>query len=130
MKKLRVKKTVYLKDGTIFDFMIHPSNDESEVIKSSLLDISKLKVKIYNNTNSKTDQAKFKLVEELLRKASIKGFNLSYPLESSPNVFSLKQNGLYFDIRPELKITKFEIKIIEYKDKVVKLKSLIDLAVI
>lgn len=40
------------------------------------------------------------------------------------------ENGLYFDIRPELKITKFEIKIIEYKDKVVKLKSLIDLAVI
>ncbi|PKC14131.1 hypothetical protein RhiirA5_409795 [Rhizophagus irregularis] len=91
MKKLRVKKAVYLKDRTIFDFIIHPSNDESEVIKSSLLDISKLKVKIYNNTNSKTDQAEFKLVEELLRKASIKGFNLSYPLESSPNVFSLKR---------------------------------------
>ncbi|PKK78615.1 hypothetical protein RhiirC2_769992 [Rhizophagus irregularis] len=65
--------------------MIHPSNDESEVIKSSLLNILELKVKIYDNTNSKIDQAEFKLVEELLKKASIEGFNLSYPSESSPN---------------------------------------------
>ncbi|CAB4390644.1 unnamed protein product [Rhizophagus irregularis] len=71
--------------------MIHPSNDESEVIKSSLLNILELKVKIYDNTNSKIDQAEFKLVEELLKKASIEGFNLSYPSESSPNVFPFKR---------------------------------------
>ncbi len=36
------------------------------------------------------------------------------------------KNRLYFDIKSKLKLTKFEIKIIEYEDKSVKLKSLID----
>src|SRR5688572_22036371 len=40
------------------------------------------------------------------------------------------ENGLYFDMRSELKIAKFEIKIIEYGSEAVKLKSLIDQAVI
>ena len=40
------------------------------------------------------------------------------------------ENELYFDIRSELKIVKFKIKIIEYGGKMVKLKSLIDQAVI
>ncbi len=40
------------------------------------------------------------------------------------------ENGLYFDMGPELKIAKFEIKIIEYGGEAVKLKSLIDQAVI
>src|SRR6266540_6880684 len=40
------------------------------------------------------------------------------------------KNELYFDMGPELKIAKFEIKIIEYRDKAVKLKSLIDQVVI
>src|SRR6266498_1470184 len=40
------------------------------------------------------------------------------------------ENGLYFDMGPELKIAKFEIKIIEYGGKAMKLKSLIDQAVI
>ena len=40
------------------------------------------------------------------------------------------ENGLYFDMGPELKIAKFEIKIIEYGGETVKLKSLIDQAVI
>ncbi len=40
------------------------------------------------------------------------------------------ENGLYFNIGSELKIVKFEIKIIEYGDETVKLKSLIDQVVI
>jgi hypothetical protein len=40
------------------------------------------------------------------------------------------ENGLYFDMESELKIAKFEIKIIEYGGEAVKLKSLIDQAVI
>src|SRR5439155_18198846 len=40
------------------------------------------------------------------------------------------ENGLYFDMGPELKIAKFEIKIIKYGGEAVKLKSLIDRAVI
>ncbi|PKB97925.1 hypothetical protein RhiirA5_432282 [Rhizophagus irregularis] len=40
------------------------------------------------------------------------------------------ENRLYFDMGAELKLAKFEIKIIEYWGKSVKLKSLIDQAVI
>ena len=40
------------------------------------------------------------------------------------------KNGLYFGMGSELKIAKFEIKIIEYGGEAVKLKSLIDQAVI
>src|SRR6266498_2720899 len=40
------------------------------------------------------------------------------------------KNGLYFSMGSKLKIAKFEIKIIEYGGKTVKLKSLIDQAVI
>ncbi len=42
---IHIKKTIHLKNETIFDFMIHPLNNESEVIKNLLLDIIKLKVK-------------------------------------------------------------------------------------
>src|SRR3954467_10069620 len=40
------------------------------------------------------------------------------------------KNGLYFGMGSKLKIAKFEIKLIEYGGKAVKLKSLIDQAVI
>jgi len=40
------------------------------------------------------------------------------------------ENRLYFGIESELKIIKFEIKIIEYGGETIKLKSLIDQAVI
>ena len=40
------------------------------------------------------------------------------------------ENGLYFGMGSELKIAKFVIKIIEYGGETVKLKSLIDQAVI
>ena len=40
------------------------------------------------------------------------------------------ENGLYFGMGAELKLAKFEIKIIEYGGEAVKLKSLIDQAVI
>ncbi|RGB21573.1 hypothetical protein C1646_777698 [Rhizophagus diaphanus] len=38
---VHIKKPVHSKDGTLFDFMIRPPNDESEVVKSSFLDIPK-----------------------------------------------------------------------------------------
>ena len=40
------------------------------------------------------------------------------------------ENGLHFRMGPKLKISKYEIKIIEYEGETVKLKSLIDQAVI
>ena len=39
------------------------------------------------------------------------------------------ENGLYFGMGSELKIAKFEIKIIEYGGETVKLRALIDQAV-
>ncbi len=112
---IRVKKAVHPKDGTIFDFMIRSPNNESEVVKSSFLDISKPKVKIYDDTNSETDQAEFELVEELLEKASIEGFNLSYPSESSPNVFPLKHIGQSYCSLCDQKHTSENEYIIQYK---------------
>ncbi len=71
--------------------MIRPSNDKSKVIKSSLLTIPELKVKRYNDINSEIIEVEFELVEKLLEEVSIEGFNLSFPSEQSPNVFSLKR---------------------------------------
>ncbi|PKK58542.1 hypothetical protein RhiirC2_796141 [Rhizophagus irregularis] len=50
---IRVKKAIRPKDGTIFDFMIRPPNDESEVIKNSLLlVVSKAKMEGCPSTNN------------------------------------------------------------------------------
>ncbi|GBB96363.1 hypothetical protein RclHR1_27370003 [Rhizophagus clarus] len=202
---VHVKKAIHPKYGSIFDFMICPPNDKSEVVKSSLLNILKLKVQIFDNTNSETSQAELKLVEKLLKEASIEGFDLSFPSESSPNVFPLKRisqsycslydwkhtnknayiirykkfysfhcyhadqekppdkkfshakvyeaiqatvtyiqldkpiwilkhkdlkNGLYFGMKPELKIANFKINVIEYRGESIKLKLLINQAII
>ena len=48
---VHVKKAMHPKDGTIFDFMIHPPNDELEIAKSPLLVISELEAKGCNDTN-------------------------------------------------------------------------------
>ena len=78
-----MKKAICPKDGTIFDFMIRPSNDESEVVKSPLLDVLKPEVKRFPVENSdivsKTTEAKFEVVETLLKKAGIEEYSLSYP---------------------------------------------------
>ncbi|PKY39795.1 hypothetical protein RhiirA4_415328 [Rhizophagus irregularis] len=68
---VRVKKPVHLKDGTLFDFMIRPPNDESEVVKSSLLDIPKAEMEGCSSINNVTTDAEFELVETLLQEASI-----------------------------------------------------------
>ncbi|RIA89692.1 hypothetical protein C1645_824455 [Glomus cerebriforme] len=86
-----VKKAINSKDRTIFDFMIRPSNDESKVIKSSLLVVSEPEVKRCNDINSEITEIEFKLVEKLLEETSIEGFNLSFSSEQSPDVFSLKR---------------------------------------
>jgi len=77
-KHIRVKKAINSKDGTIFDFMIRPPNDESKVIKSSLLAVSELEIKRCNDINSEITEVEFKLGEKLLEEASIEGFNLSF----------------------------------------------------
>ncbi|GET59872.1 highly derived D5-like helicase-primase [Rhizophagus irregularis DAOM 181602=DAOM 197198] len=88
---VRVKKAIHPKDGSVFDFMIRPPNDESEVVKSSLLDIPEPKVQRFDDTNSETTEAEFELVEELLQEANIEGYSLSYPSENFPNKFPLSR---------------------------------------
>ena len=72
--------------------MICLPNDESEVIDNSpLLVVPELEVKRCNDINSEITEVEFELVEKLLEEASIEGFNLSFPSEQSPDVFSLKR---------------------------------------
>ena len=93
-KHVRIKKAMYLKDGSTFDFMIRPPNDESEVVDSPLLAISEPEVKKYNDdTNNETTEAEFELVEKLLQEANIEGYSLSYPSEDFPNKFPLSRNS-------------------------------------
>ncbi|RIA94877.1 hypothetical protein C1645_734496 [Glomus cerebriforme] len=42
---VRVKKAIHLKDGSVFDFMICPPNDESEIVKSPFLALSEPEVR-------------------------------------------------------------------------------------
>ena len=63
---MQVKKAVHPKNGTIFDFMIHPSNDKSEIIDILLLVILKAKMERYPSINNITTNAEFELVETLL----------------------------------------------------------------
>ena len=62
---IRVKKAICPKDGTIFDFMIRPPNDESEVVKSPLLDVPEPEVKRFPMENSdivsETTEAEFEV---------------------------------------------------------------------
>ncbi|PKK56200.1 hypothetical protein RhiirC2_800534, partial [Rhizophagus irregularis] len=90
---IRVKKAICPKDGSIFDFMIRPPNDESEVIDNSpLLAVPETEsVKYANISNETTTEAEFELVETLLKEAGIEGYNLSYPSENFPDKFPLSR---------------------------------------
>ncbi|PKC53054.1 hypothetical protein RhiirA1_480125, partial [Rhizophagus irregularis] len=94
-KKLPVglqDKAICPKDGTIFDFMIRPPNDESEVIDNSpLLAVSETESVKYASISNETTIAEFELVETLLQEASIEGYSLSYPSENFPNKFPLSR---------------------------------------
>ena len=63
-----VKKAILPKDGTIFDFMLRPPNDESEVVKSPLLALSEPEVRRCNVTNNETTEAELELEVELIEK--------------------------------------------------------------
>ena len=75
-----VKKAMNPKDGTIFDFMIRPPNDESEITKSPLLVIPELEAKGCNDTNGEMTQVEFDFVKTLLRDNCVEGYTLSPPL--------------------------------------------------
>ena len=81
-KHVRIKKVIRPKDGSIFDFMIHPPNDDSRVIDSPLLVVPESEVnrcsKENNDTSSETTQADFGFVKSLLGGTVSKGI-LSHP---------------------------------------------------
>ncbi|GBB88943.1 hypothetical protein RclHR1_15570003 [Rhizophagus clarus] len=86
-----IKKPVKPKDGTLFDFMIRLLNDESEVVKSTLLNILKAEIGGCYIINNVTTNAEFELVETLLQEASIEWYSLSYSSENFPDKFSLSR---------------------------------------
>ena len=91
-EQVRVKKAIHPKDGSVFDFMIRPPNDESEVIENSpLLAVPEPKVQRIDDTNTETTEAEFELVETLLKEASIEGYSLSYPSDNFPDKFPLSR---------------------------------------
>jgi hypothetical protein len=92
---VHMKKAIHPKDGSIFDFMIRPPNDESEVVKSSLLEPEvKSCPKGNNDMNSEeTSQVEFDYVESLLRDNSIEGYTLSFPSDNTPHLFPLSRNS-------------------------------------
>jgi hypothetical protein len=65
---VRVKKAILPKDGTTFDFMLRPPNDESEIVESPLLVVPELEVRRCNDTNNETTEAELELEIELIVK--------------------------------------------------------------
>ncbi|CAG8549884.1 16032_t:CDS:2, partial [Cetraspora pellucida] len=90
---IRVKKAIHPKNGSIFDFMLRPPNDESKIIKSPILDKPKTEVKRCNDANGEITQADYDFVELLLRDNCVEGYTLSFPSENTPNLFSLTRNS-------------------------------------
>ena len=84
------KKALLPKNGTVYDFMLRPSNDESKVIESPLLAVPETESVKYTS-NVSTTETEIELVKTLLRDTSIEGFNLSYPSETTPDIFPLKR---------------------------------------
>jgi hypothetical protein len=76
---IRVKKAIHPKDGSIFDFMIHPPNDESEVIDNSpLLAVPEPEVKRCNDINSEITE----VISADLRNLPIINYVAQYQLKS------------------------------------------------
>ncbi|UZO01913.1 uncharacterized protein OCT59_020419 [Rhizophagus irregularis] len=96
-KHIRIKKVIRPKDGSIFDFIIRPPNDDSRVIDSPLLVVPESEVnrcsKENNDTSSETTQADFDFVESLLGGNSIEGYTLSFPSDNIPDLFPLTRNS-------------------------------------
>ncbi|CAB4384660.1 unnamed protein product [Rhizophagus irregularis] len=86
---IRVKKAMHPKNETIFDFMIRPPNDESEITENPFLIVPEPEMGRCPNINNITTDAELELVERLLQKANIEGYNLSYSSENFSDKFPL-----------------------------------------
>ena len=63
---VHVKKAILPKDGTIFDFMLRPPNDESEVVESPLLVIPESESISHSSMSVDATEVELELVEKLL----------------------------------------------------------------
>jgi len=63
---MQVKKAVQSKNGSVFNFIIHLSNNKLEIIDSPFLAIPEAEMKRYSSINKVITDAEFKLVEILL----------------------------------------------------------------
>jgi len=86
---IHVKKLVYLNNKTTIDFMLRLCNNESEVINDSFLAVLELKVSSPININDEITQIEYETVEKLLKEKNIEGYNLLYPSDNKPDLFSL-----------------------------------------
>ncbi|RHZ76066.1 hypothetical protein Glove_207g25 [Diversispora epigaea] len=103
---VRSKRTVMPEDGTIFDFMLRPPNDEAPVIESPFLPVPESETSRISNTDIEPETTKISnadaetteaigielgLVVKLLKEFDIRGYELSPPRENFPNTFPLKR---------------------------------------
>ncbi|RHZ81773.1 hypothetical protein Glove_117g269 [Diversispora epigaea] len=75
---VRPKKAVGLKDGTIFNFMLYPPNDDAPVIDTHLLIVPKKTVKNSKSENG-TIEVEVDYIEKLLKIVNIEDFDVLYP---------------------------------------------------
>ncbi|PKC05000.1 hypothetical protein RhiirA5_378966 [Rhizophagus irregularis] len=88
-KHVRVKKGIFPKDGTVYDFMLRTPNDKSRIIDSPLLVVLEIKTASHDSGNNEITQAEFAELEKLLKENNIDGYNLSYPSDNKPDIFPL-----------------------------------------
>ncbi|RHZ84965.1 hypothetical protein Glove_74g167 [Diversispora epigaea] len=91
---VRPKRAVIPENGTIFDFMLRPPNDEAPVIESPLL--STPEPVVTRNSIIRTEVAEdieieLEVVAKLLEEYEIGGYELSCPRENFPDTFPLKR---------------------------------------
>ena len=94
----RVKKAIFPKDSSVFDFMLRPPNDEAPVIDSPILGILKEKTLIEDRKmpekikiDAGTIGSEVEYIEKLLEEYKIEGFEVLYSSPTLPNVFPLNR---------------------------------------
>ncbi|CAG8629987.1 7409_t:CDS:1, partial [Scutellospora calospora] len=95
-KHIHLKRVIFPKDSSVFDFMLRLPNNEALVIDSLIL-VLKDKMSIEdrsipekNKINARTIGAEVDYIEKLLNIINIKGFDVLYPTPVSPDIFTLR----------------------------------------
>jgi hypothetical protein len=103
---VRIKKPLYPKDSSVFDFMIRPPNDEAPVIDSPILIVPKAETTKISNMDIEAETTKIsnictetteaigielELVVKLLEEFEIRGYELLSPTDKFPDTFPLRR---------------------------------------